>query len=486
MALSRKRFTILLLSILLIILSWQQVLAANRGLVVREMTRDGVPLRFIAPANVQNAPAILVAHGFAGSKQLMLAYGYTFAHAGYGVMLLDFGGHGDNPSRLDRAAGTLQADLDVAFAALREQPEVNETRVALLGHSMGSGAVLDAGVRDVGRYAATVAISPREVEVTSSAPRNLLLQAGALEPPFAESARRLLDAAGGPNDDLAGGLARALVMIPGAEHITILFRWRSHTAALDWLNQTFGLETAAHYRDARILWYGVHLVSWLVGLTAVAPLLPAAPRPPAKQKRKLWSWLGLLVGPLLATGLIVLVSQAVNLSRVGGLLVGGAMGVWFFIMGSFWLATGFRLPRLTPRAVLWGLALFAILWLAFGALAHLVWLPWVLIPTRLARWPFLALLLLPWLLAGGLAQAGAGRGRRLAWWLAQSVLLLVGLGAAVVLVPELSFLFLILPILPIILGILSVAGAAVDQPWAYAIGSALFFAWVVAAVFPLA
>nr|WP_242042601.1 alpha/beta fold hydrolase [Leptolyngbya sp. FACHB-541] len=100
----------------------------------------------------------MVAHGFAGSKQLMLGYGHVLAHAGYAVMLWDFDGHGANGTRLQRYE--LQQNLDVALQALLEQPQVDPSRLALLGHSMGSGIVMNAGIRERDRFAATVAVSP--------------------------------------------------------------------------------------------------------------------------------------------------------------------------------------------------------------------------------------------------------------------------------------------------------------------------------------
>jgi hypothetical protein len=33
---------------------------------------------------------------------------------------------------------------------------------------------------------------------------------------------------------------------------------------------------------------------------------------------------------------------------------------------------------------------------------------------------------------------------------------------------------------------MSLAGAAIDRPWSYAIGNALFFGWLLVAIFPLA
>jgi hypothetical protein len=80
----------------------------------------------------------------------------------------------------------------------------------------------------------------------------------------------------------------------------------------------------------------------------------------------------------------------------------------------------------------------------------------------------------------------AGIGKRIVWWFAQSLALTVGLIVTLILVPDLSFLALILPIIPIVLAILSFASAQVRDAWSYAIASALFFGWTIAAVFPLA
>ena len=48
----------------------------------------------------------------------MLTYAYVLARAGYGVMLLDFDGHGSAAGKLDRDGGSLQRNLDAAYACL--------------------------------------------------------------------------------------------------------------------------------------------------------------------------------------------------------------------------------------------------------------------------------------------------------------------------------------------------------------------------------
>ncbi len=480
---TRQRLFVLLIALLLIALSWWGVVAARTGLVVRSRFADGVPLLYVAPQRQERVPGVLVAHGFAGSKQLMLGYAHVLAHAGYAVMLWDFGGHGANAAPLERFS--LQQNLDVAYATLLSQPEVDPTRLALLGHSMGSGAVMSAGIRNVDRFAATVAVSPTYGQVTPFAPRNLQLQVGSWESGFIANAQRLLVAAGGVSKNLASGQGRSLVIVPNAEHITILFRNASHQAALGWLDATFGISHTSSYVDLRMLWYGLHLLAWLIVLGVVTPVL-ALPAIAGKAIGPLRSWGGLLVAPLVASSVLTLLSRVGEIQSLGGLMVGGALGIWFLVAGIVWLGILFHLPRPTIRAVGLGVAFFGLLWVAFGAMAQLVWLQWWLIPRRLLLFSLLSLACFPWFLASGMAQQGAGVVRRLAWWLGQSTALVGGLFLVLYQIPQLSFIFLLLPLFPPLMAILSFAAAQLDEVWSYALGSALFFGWMIAAAFPLA
>lgn len=478
------RLALVTAALLLIGLSWWGVLAGARGLESRRLSgANGEPLLFLVPAGATGVPAVIIAHGFSGSTPFMLGFGQPLARAGYGVMLLDFDGHGSARARLDD--GSLQRNLDAAYAALLAQPEIDPARVALLGHSMGSGAVMSAGIADADRYRATVAVSPTGADVSPESPRNLLLMAGTLEPQFAANGRDLLARAGGANDDLAGGRGRAMVDVPNVEHITILFSRTAHQAALDWLNRTFDLPPTTAAADRRVVWYVAHLAGWLLLLAAAAPLIPPA-APAAARRRSPWPWLGLPLGALAAVLLLALLGRVGDVSRLGGLLVGGALALWFAALGLVWLRLGFRPPRPTGRDALWGLLLFAALMLAFGVMADRVWLPWWLTPARLLRWLPAAAAALPWLLAAGVAQQGASTGRRAGWWLFQTVVIVAGLLLTVVVSPGMGFIALLMPLIPVILAAMSLAGAAIDRPWSYAIGNALFFGWLLVAVFPLA
>ncbi len=480
---SRRRWSLLGIAAVLILLAWSQVAAVARGLTVRTLTRDGVPMIFLAPVTDVPVPGVLVAHGFAGSKQLMLGYGYTLARAGYAVLLWDFGGHGANGNRLERDG--LQRDLALAYDSLVAQPEADPSRVALLGHSMGSGAVMTAGIDRPDRYAAVVAISPTGADVTPDAPRNLLLQAGSWEGRFVANAERLLQAAGGPNEAIADGRGRKLVIIPNAEHISILFRRESHMAAVDWLGATFGTPRTTPYMDRRILWYGLHLVAWLLALAALAPALRSGL--PVEGQAPAWRrWAGLVLGPTAAAVGVGMLGRLTPLQNLGGLLVGGAVALWFLVAGSIWLAMVRPSHAPAPAGIALGVLCLAFLVIAFGVMAQPVWVQWWLIGPRLWRWPLLALACLPWFLAAGFAQWGASAGARALWWAGQSMVLVAGLLVTLTLAPALGFLLLLMPLLPVILAVLAFTATAFDRPWPYALGSAFFFGWVLAAVFPLA
>ena len=67
-----------------------------------------------------SAPAVVIAHGFAGSRQLMEAYALTLAHAGYVAVSFDFEGHGRNPTPMSGDLDAHRGDHPVARA--RDRP----------------------------------------------------------------------------------------------------------------------------------------------------------------------------------------------------------------------------------------------------------------------------------------------------------------------------------------------------------------------------
>jgi dienelactone hydrolase len=248
------------------------------GLSRRHVVVGGVPLDEVHPADAatgERRPGIVVAHGFAGSARLMAPFGDTLAARGYVVVLLDFSGHGLNTRPLpDGTAGTdastaaLQHDLDIAMTHLRGLPDVDPSRVAVIGHSMGATAVTGYALAHP-EVTATVAVSlPDSSHLLPDRPARLLLLVGGLE---LASLRTAADHA-----VQQGGTGRAAVHVPGVEHIGILYAPRTHREVVTWLDDSFGRPASPRPIPSpvrRLSGAALLMLSFLVGLHPVARLL---------------------------------------------------------------------------------------------------------------------------------------------------------------------------------------------------------------------
>ncbi len=487
------RWIVCVVGAMLCLLAAWQIRAATRGLEITSLPSASPPLTIVAPgaAMQEPRPLVLVGHGFSGSGVIMRGFAFSLAHAGYTVVLWDFEGHGANslPLPIDTRGDALLASPEAALAEAERRGLVAPGQVAILGHSMGSGVALEFGLTHP-ETAATVAVSPVEREVTPSLPRNLLLLAGELEQPFVHSAEERLAEAGGSGGDPAAGTARKMVIVPGVEHISILFAPVAHTAAREWLDATFGPQPGAvTYTDRRVLWYGFGALGALLVAMALGPLF-AEPGPeteidrPHPLLRRLGALLGGTVGAALALWLVGLLG--IELRNLMGLAVGGYLMVWFCVAGLvalLLLRAELALP--SHRAMLGGVLAFAALWLGAGAFGQFVWLHWLLITQRLLLWPLGVLLLLPWFLAVGEAARGTGVAGWLGWCLAHTVVLAAGLWLTIRLNSGLGFIGLILPMLPVILGLQALATMSHRRIWPFALSGALFMSWLFLAVFPL-
>ncbi len=532
---TQRRWVFFVAAIALMVIAWFQVLSARDGLVVRSFTKESVPLTFLAPKSAQrSAPGVLIAHGFTGSKQLMLGYGYTLAHSGYAVMLFDLDGHGSNGYPFQRS--DLENNLKTAWEALKEQPEWDAKRLTSLGHSLGSYATLSTAVKNPASFAATVAVAPVPAPVTFRFPRNLQVQVGAWEtdqiklnagkimraagsesnipsvdrrPPVTESpvgqllgdARAEVTRAAGIQSDrlaletaLAQGNARQRLDLPGVEHIAILFSDRSHENVISWFNRTFDIETEPDikpetpqpaYKDRRLMWFGLHWLSGLAAMMAIAPTLSAGLPGPLNipHWRKL---LGLALAPVVAAVGLQQINEVVEIQTLGGIQVGSAVALWLLIAGSVWLACQGHLPKPQVPSLARGGVIFIGLWFAFGALAHITWMPWLLIPARIPLWPLFTFACLPWFMAAGISQHQGRWLQRLGWWFLQSFVLVAGFSSVAYSIAEIGFIAILLPFFPILMAMFNLIDSAYRDPWSYAIGCSLFFSWLLAALFPLA
>jgi len=476
----------------MVLISIWQLETADAGLNVTDLRAGDLPVTLISPdvEGVNNRPSVLIGHGVAGSRVIMRGYAFTLAHAGYNVVLWDFAGHGANPQPLpiDRDTNALVPDAEAALQAARENG-ITSDRVAILGHSMGSGVALAYGVIHP-ETMATIAVSPVTRSVTPELPRNLLLLAEELDSRFIHNAEELLEQAGGTGGDPLAGTARRMVIIPSVEHISILFSSTAHLEARQWMDSVFGLQPGAEeYTDRRMLWYVLGLVGTFLFFWALAPLVSrfedGSDDPVALPLgRRLGA---LIAGALGATILLYVLSDAgLQLTNLLGLLVGGYLLVWFAIAGGISILLSGSTPgRPFWRVVASSLMVFAPLWIGFGLLGSYIWLPWILIPKRLLLWPVGFILALPWWVAVAQAVLPTRRLARAAWWLGYSLIFVGALFLAIRLNPELGFLILILPVFPFVLGLHALAAGPYRWRAPFALGGALFFGWLVLAVFPL-
>ncbi len=71
--------------------------AATTGLSVTYDHAGRTPVTVFRPENGGPAPVVVIAHGFAGSQQLMQPFATTLARNGYIAVTYDCLGHGRNP-----------------------------------------------------------------------------------------------------------------------------------------------------------------------------------------------------------------------------------------------------------------------------------------------------------------------------------------------------------------------------------------------------
>ncbi len=388
----------------------------------------------------------------------MAPFGDTLSARGYVVVLLDFAGHGVSTRRLpdaaastDASAAELQHDLDVAMAHLRSLPDVDPSRLALVGHSMGATAV----TRYAGNHPdvkATVAISmPDSSDVPSDRPGRLLLLAGGLE--FANFRTAAQQAAAG---HAVGD--RAAVIVPGVEHISILFAPRTHREVGSWLDGSVGAPAAAGSMPSPVRRVGAAvllLLAFLVGLYPIAWLVLGG-RPP--------HWPRVAVSPLirivivaavagLVAALVAPIAPTIRLPlALGGFVLGFTLTGGVAMLAYHRWRTG-TLSATAPTTRPRGLRLAVATPVLIGYAAVAIALPLHLGVTNAvpvgARWWLLAAVWAGFALLAYAAECIAG-GNSLGV-LAVSAVAVVALAGAAIIGLTSGFLLLVVPLLAILL-----------------------------------
>lgn len=484
----RRRAALALAALILAALSVFMLELPRFGL---EITHSAVGQTPVTTYRLPDAdgPPVIVAHGFAGSRQLMQAYSLTLAQAGYVAVAFDFEGHGRNPVPMSGDVTAIDGTTRLLVAQTREVAEAvldrtGAVRVAFLGHSMASDVIIRTAIEMGDRAGPIVALSPFSGAVTPTKPRNLLMISGAWEGRLRdfglEAVREVDPEAEEGQVVVAGDLRRAALVAPGVEHVGILYSRTALLAARDWLDTAFGRQS-----DGPVALIGPWLLVLLAALVALgAPLAHALPRrapePPEPLPAPLFLGLVLVpavtvpfVAPFLETDLLpVLVAEYLLVH----LLVYGLLQLVLLR----WV--GRRIGPVRPLAALgllaWGLGAFGLALDRYGA----NFMPDL---SRLAIIAALSLGAVPFMLADAVLTRGAPLWAR--------VVARVGFVGSLILAATLDFdgLFFLLLITPVVLlyfltfGLMGRWVAMRAGPGAAGLALGLILAWALGVSFPL-
>lgn len=105
---------------------------------------DGATLRGWLRESPSTGPsaAALVLHGWGGSAADMLPVSEVLVALGLHVLLLDARGHGRSDDGAVVSMPSFADDVRVALGWMRSAPQVDSSRILLVGHSVGAGACL--------------------------------------------------------------------------------------------------------------------------------------------------------------------------------------------------------------------------------------------------------------------------------------------------------------------------------------------------------
>ncbi len=456
------------------------------GLSVERVRLAGAPVSIWRAEGSQGGPLVVVAHGYAGSRQMMQPLAMSFARAGFVVASFDFFGHGrhDRPmagdiTSLDGATAQL-VDQTVAVArASRDLPGATGP-VSLVGHSMATDIVIRAAER-IDDVAAVVAISMYSDAVRPTAPERLLIVSGAWEGWLREVALdrlRQLDPAAAEGETVArDGVARRAVAAPGVGHVGVLYSRATLAETRNWIAAATGRQPVGALPRT-----GPWLALLLVALVALAwPLAGLLGRPVRGTAPGMRLALAASAAPIVPA----LVTAALLPGGALGLSAFGTLAAFFGVWGAVQLAILWRAglrpsrPHLAGLAMLllWGLCLFAPALDRYGA---------AFLPTgpRLQ----VMVLLLPGTLLYCLADAMLVRDARWLSFLEVRVFPLATLLGAMWITPRLGIAFTVLPVMVLFWCVYGVAGRWIGARSGSAtngLALGIILAWAIAASTPL-
>ena len=374
---------------------------ATLHLPIDRESRRGARAFLDPPPRGERPPAIVLMHGFAGDRLSLSSLARRLAASGYAVLAFDASGHGENRNPFRGGfvrSDAFTAELAAAVDHLRLSPFVDGERIALMGHSMGAGAALDFATRDAAIAAAVLISGGWRIDGPYRPPNALFLVAegdpARIRDRAVELVARLAPVEraepGRSYGSFASGTAVRLAVVPGADHLTIVWRGDALGEMVAWLDAAFGisrppLEIASDPRIPALAVMAVAFTLLLPGLGLLIAWL-AGPRDPLPRIRRGHGLAALALAlavavPVLATGTpAAIVSAELLDSLVALFALAGSVLLLFFrwrepgLLG--WLV---RKPTAPLLAAGFGLLVVFSLTSAFGVALHRV----TLTPERL-------------------------------------------------------------------------------------------------------
>jgi dienelactone hydrolase len=480
------------------------IAVADSGVERSRVVLGSVPMTVLKPmGETQAKPAVVVVHGFAASSVIMEPLGRSFARAGYVVVLPDMSGHGANAESLssdDEQRDPLQEDLLTVVGWLSEQPYADANRIALVGHSMGAGAVTRFAITNPSAVQATVAISLPTAIDEQGRPRDLLLLYGAAEPArFVTAAReqaQLLYPEAQVNEtygDLGSGDAVSLQVIPGVEHISIVWAPLTASLTLAWIGGAVSGPTGPADVDPSWLWLTLLLTAGALAAIPLARIL-------YRNSNAVWPTPRIPVARVLVVsvgGVIVAAVGASLVSEMNSIIpvaIGDYLGVFFAISALVLWAGAWRSPwtsgtRGFGEAVVPALVMTSYVVLLLVVSARFTWASAAFVGPRWWVWIVLSMIFLAYFFAEARLISRPRLRTRIALMVINRGLVVIVLLASVSLLGAPSILTLLLPfmiLLFIILGFIAlVISTQASDRFGMALVQSVPLAAIVASSFPL-
>lgn len=308
-------------------------------------------------------PGIVVAHGISSSKEMMSSIGLELSRRGIVTLCLDLYGHGRSGGTVDD--GRIDPSFGVLSAVqyLKTQPFVDSSRIGVIGHSLGAGAVR-ATVAENNQIEALVLIagglgnsveSTQYGEFNSTFPKNLLVIVGKYDVLFnlTEVTTEELPPMFGTQQEVVQGVtygsfaahtARRFVM-PATTHLFEPFDASAISEIVVWMKTSLIPQVSAGAeaelsliyaaREVAILFSLIGLfgtvflilfpVSRILRLEAAETALMGESESRVWKRRAIWGLLNIVLFlPMLAVGLAI---------RFPPLLFGGSIAWWMLAAG---------------------------------------------------------------------------------------------------------------------------------------------------------